>query len=153
MAPQLIAWDVTITDNDTSTWLVIFKSFDIGFVHGDIHDPLQWRHNGLYGVSNHQPHHCLLSRLFGRRSASLAFVRHRSSWTYRIARKKKCICKRYFSSTMIWTPVTSVSWWRHQVEAFSALLALCAGNLPVTCEFPLKANDAKLWCFLWRRCA
>ena len=27
---------------------------------------LQWRHNGLDGVSNHQPHHCLLSRLFGR---------------------------------------------------------------------------------------
>ena len=29
---------------------------------------LQWRHNGLNGVSNHHPHHCLLSRLFGRRS-------------------------------------------------------------------------------------
>ena len=23
---------------------------------------LQWRHNGHNGVSNHQPHHCLLSR-------------------------------------------------------------------------------------------
>ena len=30
--------------------------------------PLQWRHNGLDSVSNHQPHHCLLSRWFGRRS-------------------------------------------------------------------------------------
>ena len=30
--------------------------------------PLQWRHNGLDGVSNHQPHHCLLSRLFRGRS-------------------------------------------------------------------------------------
>ena len=29
---------------------------------------LQWRHNGLDGVSNHQPHQCLLNRLFGRRS-------------------------------------------------------------------------------------
>ena len=28
------------------------------------------------------------------------------------------------------------SWWRHQMEAFSALLALCAGNSPVTGEFP-----------------
>ena len=28
---------------------------------------LQWHHNGLDGVSNHQPHHCLLSRLFGHR--------------------------------------------------------------------------------------
>ena len=31
-----------------------------------------------------------------------------------------------------WNP----SWWRHQVETFSALLALCAGNSPVTGEFP-----------------
>ena len=29
---------------------------------------LQWRHNGLDGVSNHQRHDCLLNRLFGRRS-------------------------------------------------------------------------------------
>ena len=28
------------------------------------------------------------------------------------------------------------TWWRHQMEAFSALLAICAGNSPVTCEFP-----------------
>ena len=27
-------------------------------------------------------------------------------------------------------------WWRHQMETFSALLALCAGNSPVTGEFP-----------------
>ena len=28
------------------------------------------------------------------------------------------------------------SWWRHQMEAFSALLAICAGNSPVPGEFP-----------------
>ena len=28
------------------------------------------------------------------------------------------------------------SWWRHQMETFSALLATCAGNSPVTGEFP-----------------
>ena len=27
-------------------------------------------------------------------------------------------------------------WWRHQMETFSALLVLCAGNSPVTGEFP-----------------
>ena len=31
----------------------------------------------------------------------------------------------------------------HQMETFSALLSLCAGNSPVTCEFP----EQKLWCF------
>ena len=29
-----------------------------------------------------------------------------------------------------------IAWWSHQMEAFSALLALCAGNSPVTGEFP-----------------
>ena len=33
------------------------------------------------------------------------------------------------------------SWCRHQMETFSALLAICAGNSP--------ASDAELWCFLW----
>ena len=28
------------------------------------------------------------------------------------------------------------AWWRHQMETFSALLAICAGNSPVSGEFP-----------------
>ena len=28
------------------------------------------------------------------------------------------------------------TWWRHQMETFSALMALCAGKSPVTGEFP-----------------
>ena len=32
--------------------------------------------------------------------------------------------------------VFSSSWWRHQMETFSSLLTLCAGNSPVTGEFP-----------------
>ena len=69
------------------------------------------------------------------------------------------------------------SWWRHQMEAFSALLALCAGNSPVPGEFPaqrpvtrsfdvffdLRLNkrlSKQSWCWLfetlsrsfWRNC-
>ena len=39
------------------------------------------------------------------------------------------------------------AWWHPQIETFSALLALCAGNhwgIPLT-----KASDKDLWCFLW----
>ena len=32
--------------------------------------------------------------------------------------------------------ITSFSWWRHHMETFSALLAVCAGNSPVPGEFP-----------------
>ena len=154
---------------------------------------LRWRHNGHDGVSNHQPHHCLLNRLFGCRSkkhqssASLAFVRgiHRGpvnfphkwpvtrkmfpfddvimylegwltqvdTWTY-----GKCVgdthqrsvwflmqrCKwsTRIKSISLRMSITftgcklTISWWRHQMETFSALLAICAGNSPVSGEFP-----------------
>ena len=36
---------------------------------------LQWRHNGLDGVSNHQPYDCLLNRLFRRRSKKTSKLR------------------------------------------------------------------------------
>ena len=37
--------------------------------------------------------------------------------------------------TLIHLPYT-LTWWRHQMETFSALLAICAGNSPVPGEFP-----------------
>ena len=36
---------------------------------------LQWRHNGRNSVSNHQPHECLLNRLFRRRSKKTSKLR------------------------------------------------------------------------------
>ena len=36
-----------------------------------------------------------------------------------------------------------VSWWRHQMETFFALLTFCEG-IHLT-----HASDAELWCFLW----
>ena len=37
--------------------------------------PLQWRHNQHVGVSNHQPHDCLLHRLFRRSSKQIPKLR------------------------------------------------------------------------------
>ena len=34
--------------------------------------------------------------------------------------------------------INKISWWRHQMENFSALLTICAGNSPVPGEFPAK---------------
>ena len=45
----------------------------------------------------------------------------------------------YASAKGQWVENTSsmvyLAWWRHQMETFSALLAICAGNSPVTGEF------------------
>ena len=46
----------------------------------------------------------------------------------RLVRKKRQQVSRVYKNTM--------TWWRHQMETFSVSLALCAGNSPVTGEFP-----------------
>ena len=103
-----------------------------------------------------------------------------------------CQCKIYFKIYMAFSIsgfrvsfeyeyLTSVKipipWWRHQMETLYALLALCAGNSPVTCEFPsqssvtrsfdvffdlglnkwLRKQSRRRWfemslCSLWRHC-
>ena len=40
---------------------------------------------------------------------------------------------------------TDRAWWRHQMETFSTLLTICAGNSPVTGEFP--AQRPVTWSF------
>ena len=42
---------------------------------------------------------------------------------------ERCFLRKYHK-------VFTVSWWRHQMETFSTLLAICAGNSPITSEFP-----------------
>ena len=37
------------------------------------------------------------------------------------------------------------SWWRHQMETFSALLAICVGNSPVTGEFPAQRPVTRIF--------
>ena len=41
----------------------------------------------------------------------------------------------HYEYTIIWLLFCS-TWWRHQMETFSALLAICAGNSPVPGEIP-----------------
>ena len=44
-----------------------------------------------------------------------------------------CLYMPNFNDDLAESPL---SWWRHQMETFTALLILCAGNSPVTGEFP-----------------
>ena len=46
----------------------------------------------------------------------------------------RCSCS--YDIVLIWSQFHSSPWWRHQMETFSALPAMCAGNPPVTGEFP-----------------
>ena len=58
-----------------SCWYYIAEN-DKGVIWNTVlGNALQWRHNGLDGVSNHQPHHRLLSHLFGPRSKKTSKLR------------------------------------------------------------------------------
>ena len=47
------------------------------------------------------------------------------------------LCMHYYST---WGKF-GITWWRYQMETFSASLALCVGNSPVTGEFPAKKGE------------
>ena len=42
------------------------------------------------------------------------------------------------SAILLISQRVDISWWRHQMEAFSALPAICAENSPVPGEFPVQ---------------
>ena len=49
----------------------------------------------------------------------------------------------YISAQWLYLHLTHLqcSWWRNQMETFSALLAICAGNSPVIGEFPAQKGQ------------
>ena len=72
---------------------------------------LQWRHNERDGVSNHQFHHCLLDRLFRRRSMK--------TWKLRVT--GLCAVNSpmtgEFSAQMASNTENISIWWRHDAIA------------------------------------
>ena len=171
---------------------------------------LQWHHNECDGVSNHQPHDCLLNRLFKAQiKENIKARRHwpvnsphkgpvtrpvtrkmfpfddaimvdrvllsilwRYAWVSLVLLWPACVptfkIRLYLAPTkihfvtmiednditdhdkknniyiMVWALLYHkclkwdfcVTWWCRQMETFSALLAICVGNSPVTGEFP-----------------
>ena len=71
---------------------------------------LHWRHNDHDGVSNHQPHGCLLNRLFGRRSKKTSKLRV-IGFVWGIHRDGEFPAHRASYAEHI-----SI-WWRHHVKS------------------------------------
>ena len=132
---------------------------------------LRWRYNDHAGVSNHQPHGCLLNRLFRRNSkktsklrvtglcagnspgtgefpAQMASYPENVSiwWRHHVMLVSHCGSTIYLNINFLsWTVCLNRistfneccwTWWSHQMERLSALLALYVGIYPVTGEFP-----------------
>ena len=105
------------------------------------------------GMSTSQRHHRLFSDGTGRRSPKTgeekpnderemqtvhsSFLREFSgAVVFRRKRIPYLLYKHNLSGGECPDVRISRCWWRHQMETFSALLAICAGNSPVTGEFP-----------------
>ena len=73
---------------------------------------LQWRHNGHDSVSNHQPHDCLLNRLFRLRSKKTLKLRV----TGLCAGKSSETCE--FPAQMASNAENVSVWWRHRDKLF-----------------------------------
>ena len=68
---------------------------------------LKWRHNGCDSVSNHQPHDCLLNRLFRRRSKKTSKPRVTGLCEENSPATGK------FPSQMVSNAENFSIWWRH----------------------------------------
>ena len=97
--------------------------------------------------------------------------------THRVYFPTGRVCWVAFTFIHQWLPSFQYSWWRHQMDTFSVLLAICAGNSSLTGDFPSqrpvtrsfdiffdlsmnKRLSKQLWgwwfetpsCSLWRQC-
>ena len=88
---------------------------------------LQWRHDGHDGVLNHQPHQCLLNRLFRRRSKK----------TSKLCVTGLCAVTGEFPAQRVSNAENVSIWWRHHDHRHSKSLLL----LYVPSRVPI--------CFLW----
>ena len=106
-----------------------FRCFGAGWGPGDANMTLQWRHNGHDGVSNHQPHDCLLNRLF----------RCRSKKTSKLRGTGLCVGNSpvtgEFPAQMASNEENVSTWWRHHVTAPS-LVRLMAYRMFGTKPWP-----------------
>ena len=107
---------------------------------------LRWRHNDHDGVSNHQPHDCLLNRSFRRRSKQTSKLRVTGLCAGNSPETGEFPAQMasYAENVSIWW--RHHAWWIHQMKTFSALLVLCEGNLPVTGGYPSQRPMPRSFC-------
>ena len=121
--------------------------------------PLRWRHNEHDGVSNHQPHHCLLNRLFRRRSKKTSKLRVTG-----LCVGNSPVTGEFPAQRASNTENASI-WWRHHDKS----RANCEWNVLIPFQKPLffyhqniytnykynmhKANASSLWAHIPWDCA
>ena len=133
------ALDLRLSCTKQSAWVERFQVLCTGCCLSDLAfdgDSLQWRHNGLDSVSNHQPYHCLLSRLFGRRSKKTSKLRVPGlcAWNSPGTGEFPAQMASYAKNVSIW--------WRHHVR----IIKLNVVVLP-SCLWWRVFHKMRLYCY------
>ena len=104
------------------------------------HVTLRWRYNGHDSISNHQPHHCLLNRLFRRRSKKTSKLRVTGL----------CVgnspVTSEFPAQMASNAENVSIWWRHHETLYTK-----KGSMTQK-VFPCQDNIMVLICILYFSC-
>ena len=92
------------------SWLHMYKLPLTTIKH--VHYSLQWHHNKHDGVSNHQPHECLLNCLFRRRSKKASKLRVTG-----LCAGNSPVTGEFPAQTTNYTENISI-WWRHHAKTY-----------------------------------
>ena len=100
-------------------------------------ESLRWRHNERDSVSNHQPHDCLLNRLFRRRSKK----------TSRLRVTGLCVGNSPGTGEFPAQTASNVEnvtiWWRHHVNG--GMISSHKYKFPVKWQFQVSSSQMCLW--------
>ena len=112
-------------------------------------DSLHWRHNRHDSVSNHQPHDCLLHRLFRRRSTKISKLRVTGICAGNLPETGEFPTQRASNAENV-----SI-WWRHHILALcGGIQSECLSQKPVKqkgrpCyDIIMDLNMCECWCFV-----
>ena len=88
---------------------------------------LQWRHNGHDSITNHKPHHCILYRLFRRRSKKTSKLRVTGLCVGNSPETGE------FTAQMTSNAENVSTWWRHHMKTRSGpvlvVTDICSNNV------------------------
>ena len=98
---------------------------------GLIQMSIQWRQNGLDSVLNHQPHDCLLKRLFRHRSK-----KHQSSASLALCVGNSPETGEFPTQRASYAENVSI-WWRHHGAEFGIVINSCTTE-PAYCQHHVK---------------
>ena len=99
---------------------------------------LQWHHNGRDGISNHQPHDCLLNRLFRRRSKKTFKLRVTG-----LCARNSPVTGEFPAQMASNAENVSIMWCGKSSHTMTLSLLTCVGNIitQITIHRELGGND------------